>query len=111
MTTKTEILTVIRSKCLDCCCYQTAEVWECRVSTCGLWPYRLGMDPEPSRTRGFAKSPVYTASFEESAPMPADTLGLLPDHRPTSPSRGLHEADPAHRGSGGPLRLRPDRQW
>ncbi len=60
MTTKTGILQAIRQKCLDCSCLQPAEVRECPVSTCGLWPYRLGRDPEPSRTRGFAKSPVYT---------------------------------------------------
>ncbi len=60
MTTKTGILQAIRQKCLDCSCFQPTEVRECPVSTCGLWPYRLGRDPEPSRTRGFAISPVYT---------------------------------------------------
>ena len=59
MTTKTAILQAIRHKCLDCSGYQPAEVRECPVSTCGLWPFRFGMDPDPSRTRGFAKAPVY----------------------------------------------------
>ncbi len=63
MTTKSEVLQAVRRKCLDCCCFQPAEVRECPVSTCGLWPYRLGRDPEPSRTRGFAKPPVYTGDF------------------------------------------------
>ena len=59
MTTKTAILQAIRHKCLDCSVYQPIEVRECPVSTCGLWPFRFGVDPDPSRTRGFAKSPVY----------------------------------------------------
>ena len=70
MTTKTAILHAIRHKCLDCCVYQPAEVRECPVSTCGLWPFRLGMDPDPSRTRGFAKSPVYTDHFQQGAAIP-----------------------------------------
>ncbi|MBB6411937.1 hypothetical protein HNQ71_004625 [Mesorhizobium sangaii] len=65
MTTKTAILQAIRQKCLDCSGCQPAEVRECPVSTCGLWLFRLGMDPDPSRIRGFAKSPVYTGDFEE----------------------------------------------
>ncbi len=65
MTTKADILQTIRHKCLDCCCFQPGEVRECLVSTCGLWPYRLGRDPEPSRSRGFAKPPVYTGDSAE----------------------------------------------
>ena len=60
MTTKTAILQAIRHKCLDCCVYQPLEVRECTVSTCGLWPFRFGADPNPSSTRGFARSRVYT---------------------------------------------------
>jgi hypothetical protein len=67
MTTKATILQAIRRKCLDCTCSQPVEIRECPVSTCGLWPYRLGQDPEPSRTRGFAKSAVYTDGFPESS--------------------------------------------
>ncbi len=66
MTTKASILQAIRHKCLDCCCGQPAEIRECPVSTCGLWLYRLGRDPDPSRTRGFAKAPVYTDDSAES---------------------------------------------
>jgi len=60
MTTKYEILKAIRGKCLDCSVYQPSEVRNCHVTTCDLWPYRMGLDPEPSHTRGFAKSPVHT---------------------------------------------------
>ena len=66
MTTKADILQAIRRKCLDCSCFQPSEVRECPVSTCDLWPYRLGRDPDPSRSRGFAKSSVYTVDFPES---------------------------------------------
>ena len=68
MTTKAEILQAIRRKCLDCSCFQPSEVRECPVSTCDLWPYRLGRDPDPSRSRGFAKSSVYTGDFPKSGP-------------------------------------------
>ena len=60
MTTKAAILVAIRQKCLDCSCYQPAEVRLCHLTTCALWPYRCGVDPYPSQTRGFARSPVYT---------------------------------------------------
>jgi hypothetical protein len=68
MTTKTAILQSIRHKCLDCCCQQPAEVRECRVTRCALWPFRFGTDPDPSQSRGFAKPSVYTASSEPGSP-------------------------------------------
>jgi hypothetical protein len=65
MTTKAEILKAIRHKCIDCCCGQIAEVKLCTVQRCELWPFRLGMDPNPSRT-GFAKLPAPTRGiFDE----------------------------------------------
>ena len=67
MTTKAEVLQAIRRKCLDCSCFQPGEVRECPLTTCGLWPFRLGRDPEPSRSRGFAKPRVYTGGFAEGA--------------------------------------------
>ena len=69
MTTKAAILQAIRNKCLDSSCYQPVEVRECPVTTCGLWPYRLGVDPDPSPNRGFAKSPVYTDAFRQDGPI------------------------------------------
>jgi hypothetical protein len=63
MTTKTAVLQAIRHKCLDCSVYQQAEVRGCPVTRCALWPFRFGTDPEPSRTRGFAKPSVYTGDF------------------------------------------------
>jgi hypothetical protein len=65
MTTKAQVLDSIRAKCLDCSCYQPSEVRECPVTTCGLWPFRMGRDPDPSKSRGFAKSSLYKTDFEE----------------------------------------------
>jgi hypothetical protein len=72
MTTKAAVLHAIRNKCLDCSCYQPVEVRECPVTTCGLWPYRFGMDPDPSPNRGFAKSPVYTDASRQDGPNPLE---------------------------------------
>ena len=30
----------IKANCLDCCCWQRAEVSACPVETCPLYPYR-----------------------------------------------------------------------
>ncbi len=79
MTTKTDILLAIRRKCLDCCCSQPGEVRLCPLSTCDLWPYRFGRDPEPSQSRGFAKHPVYTEGFGKAGPSQANTPAALPE--------------------------------
>ena len=55
MTAKSIVLKAIRRKCLDCCVGQSAEVRKCHLLDCDLWPYRFGMDPNPSKQRGFAK--------------------------------------------------------
>lgn len=34
----------IRQKCLDCCCYQSAEVRLCTSYACPLWRYRMGKE-------------------------------------------------------------------
>lgn len=51
MTTKTDLLKVIRTKCVDCTCDQVKEIRTCHISDCVLWPYRMGLDPTPSRSR------------------------------------------------------------
>ena len=35
----------IRRKCLDCTVWHTAEVANCPMTDCALWPYRFGGDP------------------------------------------------------------------
>jgi hypothetical protein len=37
----------IREKCKDCTCNQLHEIKECQVTTCALWPYRMGKRPKP----------------------------------------------------------------
>lgn len=32
----------IREKCLDCCCWNSAEVRKCKDFGCPLWQYRMG---------------------------------------------------------------------
>jgi hypothetical protein len=39
------ILSVIRAKCLDCCCHQPSEIRKCTATSCALWPYRMGSNP------------------------------------------------------------------
>lgn len=38
-------LRAIRLKCLDCCCQQIAEVRTCTITSCELWPFRMGHNP------------------------------------------------------------------
>lgn len=35
----------IRTKCLDCCCWNSNEVRLCTVESCALYPYRMGHNP------------------------------------------------------------------
>ena len=40
----------IKAKCLDCCCGQREEVKLCPVTDCPLWNFRLGKNPNRSRS-------------------------------------------------------------
>jgi hypothetical protein len=64
VTTKAAILHSIRRKCIDCSGGRPGGVRKCAVTACDLRPFRMGADPEPSRSRGFAKSTVYTGGFD-----------------------------------------------
>jgi hypothetical protein len=46
----TSPIKAIKAKCLDCCCGQREEVKLCPVTTCPLWQFRLGKNPNRSRT-------------------------------------------------------------
>lgn len=47
MTTKTEILHIIRENCLVCCSNSWLDIEKCTSEkTCKLFPYRFGKDPE-----------------------------------------------------------------
>ena len=45
MSSQDEILKAIREKCLDCCCGNRAEVKDCLVQGCPLYPFRMGTNP------------------------------------------------------------------
>ena len=42
---KTPVLKAIRAKCLDCSGGSRAEVEDCLVRSCPLYPFRLGKNP------------------------------------------------------------------
>jgi hypothetical protein len=52
-------LKAIRAKCLDCCCYQIAEVRYCPVE-CPLKPYRMGKNTTRVRRRAEEDSNILT---------------------------------------------------
>ncbi len=57
MTTKTKILKDIRSFCLHCTGGSTLAVKECVVPECQMYPYRMGVDPNPSRSTSNLNKP------------------------------------------------------
>ena len=50
MTTKTQILKVIRAYCIGCSGGSEKEVSHCTITHCELYPYRMGKDPRPARS-------------------------------------------------------------
>lgn len=42
---ETNPVKAIRKKCLDCSCGSNNEVKECLVTTCPIYPFRLGKNP------------------------------------------------------------------
>lgn len=42
----------IRQKCLDCVCFQAAEVRRCPSISCPLYPYRMGHRPKNTGAAG-----------------------------------------------------------
>lgn len=49
MTTKAQLLKVIRVQCISCMGEQAFLVEGCTSPECSLFPYRSGHDPKPSR--------------------------------------------------------------
>lgn len=45
----------IRRKCLDCTAGQVAEISDCQIKTCALWPYRMGKNPFHARAKNKAE--------------------------------------------------------
>ena len=38
----------IRAKCMECMCFQAAEVRQCPATDCPLWIYRMGKEMQQS---------------------------------------------------------------
>lgn len=45
MAAKTNLVKVIRAKCMKCCCGVADEVKLYSSGSCALWPYRFGKNP------------------------------------------------------------------
>lgn len=65
MTTKADVLKAIRAKCLDCSVYQPEEVKNCHLHRCPLWPYRMGKDPNPTKTSKSLNLPSVAAKISK----------------------------------------------
>ena len=39
------VLAAIRRKCLDCSGWNDADVRDCKITRCALWPFRMGGNP------------------------------------------------------------------
>ena len=48
-------MAAIRNKCLDCCCWNWAEVRDCIATDCSLHPYRFGKRPATLAKRAAKK--------------------------------------------------------
>jgi len=66
MTTKGALLKSIRSNCLACCCQSVKEVSNCQITDCELHPFRMGTDPNPTRTGRNLKTPVTGDEFSQN---------------------------------------------
>ena len=74
-TTKSDLLKIIRRKCLDCVCYQAREVELCPTERCALWPYRMGKDPyKTPRQLSEAQKKGLAAAREKAAANRASKL-------------------------------------
>lgn len=50
-----ELWTAIRRKCVDCSGFQPKEVRLCTVTSCDLWPYRMGKEHKVQQLRPVQK--------------------------------------------------------
>ena len=73
MTTKKELLKTIRQHCINCCggvkekhcladienCTAGPEAEKAGFPVCALWAFRMGIDPEPAKSRQEAGKRAY----------------------------------------------------
>lgn len=63
--TKKQILQAIRDTCIDCMAGQLGEIRICTCEkTCPLWPFRMGTDPEPNKTKSEATKKRFWGKIE-----------------------------------------------
>jgi hypothetical protein len=43
--TSSSVLAAVRAHCVDCCGGEAAEARKCVVTSCPLWPFRMGVNP------------------------------------------------------------------
>ena len=67
----------IRLKCYDCSCFNRAEIKQCTVKTCALYPYRMGKEIKADFTepKGYKKFIGAKTDEEQTATMPRSTSG------------------------------------
>lgn len=63
-------LKAIRLKCLDCTNHQVQEIRDCTITTCALWPYRMGKYPKAAVTVN-----THVTTVTNDAPSPSPTKG------------------------------------
>jgi len=71
--TKHSPLRAIRAKCLDCSCYNAAEVRKCTVEDCALYPYRMGKNPY------YGLGTKHQSRIPSSQPRHSGRFGKKPD--------------------------------
>ncbi len=66
MKNKITPLKAIRSKCLDCCCFQTKEVKLCHIDGCPLHEFRFGKNPYQKKTLTEEDRSMLRERFQEN---------------------------------------------
>ena len=51
MISKTKLLKAIHKNCVECCAGDRAEVRNCSMKECPLYPYRMGIQTEAEKSK------------------------------------------------------------
>lgn len=88
-------MTPLKSIKQFCCsggCQDSAQqARACQQSSCELYPFRLGHNPNKARGRSFDSPRISTVTTSDSATIP-DQVGSLPSGEPTAEKQGLVRA-------------------
>lgn len=77
MTTKSELLKVIRKNCIECMGGYDGEVFRCTAPKCEMFDYRMGKDPRPNR----AKSEMMKARHDRNEFKPSVANGIIDENQ------------------------------